>query len=201
MFWTYQSGQRKALDNFEQLPSNTGLNTLGGTVTTTGFVSVSERLFNNSDTDYTGALPAQDTQFFHDTLGLTLGWLNGQGVYVTRLPIGQRDVSAYSHLTFRAAKRPASLGSGPDMTFLVNIRDGAGHTALWDLPSSQFDRIPHPYTNLDAGVVQSQMVGVRIPLRNFTQNNSLVDLTDIVEVTIRTQGTDAAGIDDIEFGL
>jgi hypothetical protein len=41
---------------------------------------------------------------------------------------------------------------------------------------------------------------VRIPLRNFTQNNSGVNLTDIVKITIRTEGSGEIGIDDIEFG-
>jgi hypothetical protein len=44
------------------------------------------------------------------------------------------------------------------------------------------------------------MNGVRIPLRNFTQNNSGVNLTDIVKITIRTEGSGEIGIDDIEFG-
>jgi len=196
-FWTYQAAQRKALDNFEQLPSNAALNTLSGTVTAPGFTTFAERLFNHDSTDYTGALPPSDTAFYHDTLGLRLGWAAGQ-TYTSLLPVGQRNVSAYSHLTFRAAKRPATAGTGADMSVLVNIKDNLGHTALWDLPSSQFDRIPHPY-NAGFGV-QAQLVGVRIPLRNFTQNNSQVDLTNIVEVTIKTQGADEAGIDDIEFG-
>lgn len=198
MFWTFQDAQRKALDNFEQLPANAAVNTLGGAVAAPGFTTFGERLLNHDSTDYTGALPPSDTGFYHDTLGLRLGWGAAQ-TYTTLLPAGQRNVSAYTHLTFRAAKRPAAAGSGADLDVLVNIKDGAGHTALWDLPSSQFDRIPHPY-NAGFGV-QAQLVGVRIPLRNFTQNNSLVDLTDIVEVSIKTQGADQAGIDDIEFGL
>jgi hypothetical protein len=196
-FWTYQSGQRNALDNFEQVPANAGLNTLGGAVTAPGFTTFAERLLTAGGSIYTGPLPPTDSAFYHDTLGLRLGW-NAAQTYTSQLPAGQRDVSAYTHLTFRAAKRPAVAGTGPDMSVEVNIKDGAGNTALWPIPSSQFDRIPHPY-NSGFGV-QAQMVGVRIPLRNFTQNNSQVDLTDIVEVTIRTQGTDEAGIDDIEFG-
>jgi len=41
---------------------------------------------------------------------------------------------------------------------------------------------------------------VRIPLRNFAMNNSGVDLTNIVKITIRTEGAGEIGIDDIEFG-
>lgn len=198
MFWTYQDGERKALDSFEQMPMNPASNTLGGSATAPGFATFAERLFNAGGTDYVGIPPASiDNAFFHDTIGLRLGWATGQ-TYTSELPAGQRDVSAFTHLTFRAAKRPAAAGAGADLGLLVNIEDSGGHKALWDLSSAQFDRIPHPY-NAGNGV-QSQMVGVRIPLRNFTQNNSLVDLTDIVRVTIKTSGTDELGIDDIEFG-
>ena len=46
----------------------------------------------------------------------------------------------------------------------------------------------------------AQLTGVRIPLRNFTMNNSGVDLTDITEITITTEGADEIGIDDLEIG-
>ena len=46
---------------------------------------------------------------------------------------------------------------------------------------------------------QAQLTGIRIPLQNFTMNNSGVDLTDIHKVTITTEGSGEIGIDDIEF--
>ena len=85
------------------------------------------------------------------------------------------------------------------MNLFVNIEDGAGHKALWDLRTDQFDVIPHPFEGQGAGNL-SALTGVRIPLRNFTMNNSGVDLTNIVKITIRTEGSGEIGIDDIEFG-
>ena len=41
---------------------------------------------------------------------------------------------------------------------------------------------------------------MRIPLRQFTMNNSGVDLSDIVSITIRTEGSGMIGIDDVEVG-
>lgn len=197
VFWTYQDALRKALDNFEQTPLDAAHNTLGGAVSGPGFAPFEERLLNHDSSDYPGGLPT-DTQFFHDTLGLKLGWAAAQ-TYTSELPAGQRDVSSFTHLTLRAAKRvPGAPGAGPDVSLLINIEDGAGHKAMTDLDSSQFDRIPHPYDRSDGA--QAQMVGVRIPLRNFTQNNSGVDLTDIVRITIKTSGTGEIGLDDIEFG-
>lgn len=203
VFWTYQDAQRKALDNFEQTPLNAAANTLGGAVTAPGFTLFEERLLNNSSSDYPPGFPS-DAQFFHDTLGLKLGWGAAQ-TYTSELPAGQRDVSAFTHLTLRAAKRVTGApGAGPGVDLQVNLEDGAGHKALWDLSTSQFDRIPHPFArsggNCPACTNQAQMVGVRIPLRNFTQNNSQVDLADVVRVTIKTVGAGEIGLDDIEFG-
>lgn len=203
VFWTYQDAQRKALDNFEQTPLNAALNTLGGPVTAPGFTLFEERLLNNGSSDYPPGFPT-DAQFFHDTLGLKLGWGAAQ-TYTSELPAGQRDVSAFTHLTLRAAKRVSGAPvAGPDVELQVNLEDGAGHTAMWDLATSQFDRIPHPFArsggNCPACTNQAQLVGVRIPLRNFTQNNSQVDLTDIVRVRVKTTGTGEIGLDDVEFG-
>ncbi len=106
----------------------------------------------------------------------------------------------FTHLTMRVAKRVSGASmAGPGINLLVNIEDGAGHKALWDLRTDQFDVIPHPFVG-SAAANLAVMTGVRIPLRNFTMNNSGVDLTNIVKITIQTEGTDEIGIDDIEFG-
>ncbi len=197
VFRTYQDDVRKALDSFEQTPLNASLNTLGGAASAPGFTTAEERLLNADSTDYPSGLP-QDSQFFHDTIGLKLGWATGQ-TYTTELPAGKRDVSGFSHLNFRAAKKVTGApGAGPDLNLLVNIEDGAGHKSSWDMSSSQFDRIPHPYNRSDGN--KALMVGVRIPLRSFTKNNSGVDLTDVARVTIKTTGAGEIGMDDIEFG-
>ena len=199
IFWTYQHNERKAVDNFEDMPLNAALNHLNGTNTAPGFTTFEENLFNYDSTDYPGGLTT-DFQFFNDTIGLRLGWGAPQ-TYTVNIPAGQGDASAFTHLTLRVAKRlawaPAS--PGPPMNLLVNIEDNAGHKALWDLRTDQFDVIPHPFEGQAEGNV-STLIGVRIPLRNFTMNNSLVDLTNIVKITIRTEGSGQLGIDDIEFG-
>jgi hypothetical protein len=202
VFWTYQDGDRKALDNFEQTPLNAAQNTLLGSVTAPGFTTFEERLLNNGGTDYPGVLPT-DTQFFHDTLGLKLAWAAPQ-TYTTNIPAGI-DVSAYTHLTLRAAKKVGGAPmAGPVVNLLVNVQDGGGHTGMWNIRTDQFDPIPHPYLRSGgwcaACTNQALLVGVRIPLRNFTMNNSGVDLTNIVRVTIITEGSGEIGIDDIEFG-
>jgi hypothetical protein len=203
VFWTYQDGERKAVDNFEQTPLNANQNSLGGSVSGIGFTTFAEMLLNNGSSDYPIGF-STDSQFFHDTLGMRLAWASPQ-TYTTSIPVAHRNVSAYSHLTFRVAKRvTGSPVVGSPINLLVNIQDGAGHTAMAALRTDQFDPIPHPYRRSGGWCGscsnQSLMTGVRIPLRNFTMNNSGVDLTDIVNVTIRTEGSGEIGIDDIEFG-
>lgn len=198
LFWTYQDDERKAVDNFEQTPLNASQNTLIGTVSAPGFTTFAERLLNYNDSDYPGGFPV-DSQFFHDTLGLRLAWAAPQ-TYTSLIPAGERDFSAFTHLTMRVAKRvsgPPAIGSA--INLYVNIQDGDGDKALWDLRSDQFDPVPHPYFRTFLSN-QALLTGVRIPLRNFTMNNSGVDLNNIVQITIRTEGSGEIGIDDIEFG-
>jgi hypothetical protein len=197
-FWTYQDSERRAVDNFEQTPLNAGTNTLGGMVTAPGFTLFAEQLLNADSTDYPSGFTS-DPAFRHDTLGLRLTWSTPQ-TYTTLIPAGQRDVSMYTHLTMRVAKKVTGAPmSGPAVNLNVNLEDGAGKKALWDLRTDQFDVIPHPYQR-SAVSNQAQMVGVRIPLRNFTMNNSGVDLTNVAKITVRVEGAGDIGVDDIEFG-
>lgn len=202
IYWTYQSDQRKAVDNFEQTPLNPGQNTLAGTVQAPGFTIFEERLLNHEASDYPTGLPV-DSQFFHDTLGLKLAWTTTQ-TYTTNIPAAHKDVSSFNYLTVRAAKRVSGAPvAGPPVNLIMNVQDGAGHTAMWWVRTDDFDIIPHPYQRSGGWCTdctnQAQMVGVRVPLRYFTMNNSGVDLTNLAAVMIRTEGSGEIGIDDIEF--
>lgn len=200
VFRTFQDTDRKAVDDFEQQPPfNETLNTVNGMVTAPGFSMFQERLLNNLVTSY-NPVPLKDTSFFHDTIGLKLAWGSNQ-TYTTSIPAGpDRDVSMYTHLTVRVAKKATGpVISGPDLVLYVNIEDSLGNKAVNSVPSSQFSRIPHPFAGSELGN-QALMSGIRIPLRYFTMNNSTVDLTDIAKITISTEGSAEIGVDDIEFG-
>lgn len=203
VYFAYQDGTRKAVDNFEQTPLNAATNTLGGSVTFPGFGTASEQLLNYGASDYTGTF-TKDTKFFHDTLGMRLNWSTAQ-TYTTNLPAGQRNVSGFSHLTFRAAKRAASKRDAQtDLTLLVNIRDGAGRSATADLANTAYGRLPHPYRRSGGWCTacndQALLNSVRIPLSAFLASNPQIDLTDIASVVVKTQDSGQVGIDDIEFG-
>jgi hypothetical protein len=197
VYLTFQDEDRTAIDDFEQLPQNKNQNSVSGSVTAPGFTLFEENLLNHDGTDYPAGFTT-DSYFYHDALGLKLGWSSPQ-TYTTNMPVGYRDVSMYTHLSFRVAKRVyGSVAPGSPIRLFVNIEDGTGNTGEWDQNTELFDVIPHPYERSSSSN-QSLMTGVRIPLRQFTMCNSGVDLTDIVKITIRTEGTSEIGIDDIEF--
>lgn len=200
VYWTYQDKERLAVDNFEQRPPNVAQNSLLGATSNVGFASVAEALLNNGSSDYTAPppLPPQDSAFYHDTLGLKLSWV-ANGTYETNLP-GGLDVTPYTHLTFRAAKKvTGAVAAGPDVNLYIDIEDGAGTRAFWALRTDQLDPIPHPYLR-NWSTNQALLTGVRIPLRKFQQHESGLDLTDVVKIIVTTNGSGEIGIDDIEFG-
>lgn len=201
-FWTFQDGDRNAIDNFEQQPPfDPNTNTVGGLVTAApGFTLFQERLLNAGSSSY-NPIPLSDSAFRHDTIGLKLAWPSSQ-LYTSNIPVGpHRNVSMYTHLTLRAGKKTTVLptAAGPDVVLLVQLEDGAGHTGVYWADTSNYQRIPHPYLGSFSANLAT-LTGIRIPLQNFTKNNSQVDLTNIAKITIMTTGSSEIGLDDIEFG-
>lgn len=205
VYWTYQDKERLAVDDFEQRPPNVNRNSLppspGGSTTYTGFTSINEAWLVNSTfySDYATppALPPQDSSFYHDTLGLKLDWA-AAATYETNLHSGI-DVSAYTHLSLRVAKKvTGTVSPGPGVNLMVDVEDSTGNHAHWPLRTEQLDPIPHPYLR-NWSSNQALLTGVRIPLRKFQQHNSGVDLTNLVKIMITTEGSGEVGIDDIEF--
>lgn len=203
VFWTFQDADRNAIDNFEQLPLDATTNTVLGLATAPGSTLFQERHLNAGFSAYNPLPPGPaDSAFFHDSIGLKLAW-NAPVVYTTHIPAGPaRDVSMYTHLTFRVGKKTTvvPVAAGDDVVLHVNIEDGAGHTGMYVADTSNYQRIPHPF--LGSGALNpATLTGIRIPLQNFTKNNSQVDLTNIAKITITTTGSSAEiGLDDIEFG-
>lgn len=205
VYWTYQDKERLAVDDFEQRPPDVDHNSLppppGGTTSYSGFSTVAEAWFTKSTSysDYTTppALPPQDSSFCHDTLGLKLDWA-AAATYETNLP-GGLDVSAYTHLCFRAAKKVSgAVTPGPGVNLNIDVEDGSGNRAHLSLRTDQLDPIPHPYLR-NWSSNQALLTGVRIPLRKFQQHNSGVILTNLIKVIITSEGSGEIGIDDIEF--
>jgi len=198
VFLTFQDGERTTIDNFEQPGMVATSNTVAGTNAAPGFGTFEERRLNHDGSIYPGN-PPTDNFFYHDTIGLKLAWAAPQ-TYTVNIPGGAGNFTAFSHLTLRIAKKASVNGTGPDINVNVQLEDSLGHTALWPLRSDQFDRIPHAYEDPESFPTVNVLTGVRIPLRNFTQNNSMVDLANIVKITIAVEGSGEIAIDDIEVG-
>lgn len=202
--WTYQDAERRTLDDFEQSPhvqnpsnplTGIGANSFNGPVTlSSGLSPAAEEWFN----DTSWSLSASG--FFHETWGARLGW-NSPQTYESELPVGKRDVSAYTHLSFRVTQIVDNgvlnpIGAAKNLR--VNIQDTDGDTAKWDLDTDDFTDIPYPYLR-QTNSAQFQMKTVRIPLYNFTMNNSNVDLGKILKVTVKFRDSGLIAIDDLLF--
>ncbi len=189
--WGYQDADRLTVDDFEQSPHNINSNSLGGAVTLSpGFSAALEEFLN----------PSLGNQFYHQTWGVRLGW-NASKSYESNLPAANQNVSAYTHLSFRVTQIDDSGSLNPignPKNLKVNLRDTDGDSALWDLDTNDFTDIPYPYRRT-ATSTQWQMKTVRIPLQNFTMNNSGVDLDKIEKIIINFQSTGLVGIDDVQF--
>ncbi len=202
LFMTYQDKMRKNIDNFENTPTNSLVNSLGGAVSVSGFTNNNEIHMNNSFSDYSSP-PTTDSRFFHSTLGLKLTW-SGNATYESNIPAAHKDISTYKYLSFRVSKAPPAAAGSDAINLFVNIEDNSGNQAMWDLRTDQFDIIPQPFHKnkpawAGGGPVDMiSLTSVRIPLQNFTMNNSGVDLTDIKKIIIKTMGASEIGLDDIE---
>ena len=138
--------------------------------------------------------------FFHETWGARLGW-NASKEYESNLPAAKQDISSYTHLAFRVTQvgNSATLNPvGSTKNLKVNLLDTDGDSAMWDLDTNDFTDILYPYQRTSTSN-QWQMKTIRIPLQNFTMNNSGVDLDRIEKIIIKFQGTGLIGIDDIQF--
>lgn len=185
MHWSYQHPTNKVLDDFEN--GNVALNTLGGTTSYPGSLTVSEGSVGSCS--------------YHPLSNGTarFSWNSASDIYESHLPVGQRDVSPYSHLTFRITQKHDNGVLNPinqSKNLIVRLFDGGGNNRK--VMTVDFRDIPYPYERSTTNY-PCQMKGVRVPLRNFTMNNSGVDLTNIVRVEIEFPGTGLVSIDDLQF--
>ncbi len=190
-YWSYEATDHLDVDDFQNGPADPSTNSLGGVVTV---APPPEDFLESSFRP-----GAYDGSFYHDTLGLILGWRQAT-FYETEVPVAQQDVSAFSHLALRVAiihdvdKNPV-LGAG---RLEVNLEDGAGRRQSVELGSEAFDPIPYPYPHPGTSW-KTMLSSVRVPLRSFRQDGSDLDLTQIRKIVIRLPKTGLFAIDDIQF--
>jgi len=217
LFWTYQDANRLMVDDFE-LDQDLSTNSLGGTVQVNGFDE------STVWADISVGFPTVDQKIIEpkecgahhrhiSNGGLRLVWSNS-AEYTTNIPVNLRDLSGYQYLSIRVSKESNDYPpiQGEPIKLLLNIEDATGNRAIQAVHSEQFAEIPHPAFQIVANTVitngytstqlcqlvnRSEYSSIRIPLAEFERNSQL-DLTNIAKIIIRTAGSGAMALDDIE---
>lgn len=209
LFMTYHAPdlptQRRDVNRFLGV-ANLSVNTLGGRVSSVGLApfEVAGGPFASPSNPLPGQPAARQPHntpalYFPDLPGLSqlkVGWDSPQAALQNDLPPGQRDVSGFAMLSFRAALNFTDYRNTLRQDdFSVVLTDGAGRTAAttvsqWSkalaYPPGKISRLPKVVLN-----------GVRIPLSAF----SGADLTDIrsVRFIFDRQPQGAVIVSDIAF--
>jgi hypothetical protein len=199
IYTQYEDIAVRTIDNFEGAHSMTSWQTstidaAAGAVTATGLPAspVEDELRN------------VDVHSPHLTGGLVLRWDTIGDAIEFRVPAGQRDVSAFTALSFRVSQRvnSASNPAGQVQDLRAVLTDGGGHSR--EIRVSKIAEIPAPFVRGYDYYTKSAMNTVRIPLGTYhihCLNVDQVDLTDVVSVAFRfsEKPTGELEIDSVQF--
>jgi hypothetical protein len=192
----------RTVDDFETNPA-TNQSSIGGAVSSA----------NLAAGPVENTLGTIDVHSPHQTRGLQLAWNAMTATYTSQLPAADRDLTAYSFLSFRvsqAALSPSNpMGQSQDLYVRLNTGGGGPSRAV---RAAYFQGIPFPYKPAYAATWVSQedpntkaaMKTIRIPLHAWTVkalSAPIVDLTNVESIEFDFMAT-ASGeieIDDIEF--
>lgn len=190
----------KTVDDFQSAPAWSA-GSLGGTVTHGGTLPADPQ--EGKLYDVSGS-PGLDPFSPHDTKGMRLRWDNVGDQLVFSVPAAHKDVSAFTHLSFRIAQKAESASNpvNQPQDLRVVLRDGAGNERA--VRVSPFGRVPYPDPRSMVSLRKSALATVRIPLTSYTivcAGQPKVDLADVVTLAFRfserPQGE--VEIDEIEF--
>ncbi|MDX6458166.1 MAG: hypothetical protein QOE55_1863 [Acidobacteriaceae bacterium] len=127
---SHQVPGTKLLDDFEQLPHNPNINTIGGAVTATALSTLSEN-----------ALHTLDIHSPHVTSGGEIAWQTVSGRYVSAVTVPAKDVSGYAVLAFRVAQKygsPENPLEQPQDLFVGLTTAEGNHERFASAPSPMF---------------------------------------------------------------
>ncbi len=141
--------------------------------------------------------------------GMVFGWTVGDDRWLSwDLVPGDRDLTGWDALSFRACqgtRHPDTVAANADVTFTVELEDGAGVVAT--VPLAPFSAIPRPFSRGGSGAGRgwvNEFQTVRLPLSAFERAAPGFDRTDVRTVRLRfgaAHGTAQGrlGIDDLQF--
>ena len=186
----YRNGS--AVGNFVvddyQTQTNTGISSSGGQVTFDVENLTEGRLDdNNSDFVWSASDPfngATQAAATDSSRGVVFDWTDQDRFYEWEIIPGQRDFTDNLYLSFRGAqgtRHPNTLAVLGDLTFSVTLRDTGGTSSTINIGAFG-GGLEQPYQR-DGGW-HNEMETIRIRLTDFLNNNSGLNLSDIVAVRL-----------------
>jgi len=188
-----EPGERRVIDDFQSEPA-VGRSSSGGEVLASAGLAptlVEGRLddINASFTESGDPMNGMTLAGPGDpSAGLVLEWSGADEFLSFELPAGQRDLSGFARLSFRAAQvtrdalTRAELG---DLDFEVELADSDLHRSTIRI-SAYGGGIEEPYLRGGCGEGNgwgNEFESVRIALDDFRRDGSALDLTDVVAVS------------------
>ncbi|HTU64756.1 MAG TPA: hypothetical protein VMF52_02295 [Steroidobacteraceae bacterium] len=202
----YRAGAAyRVIDDFQSNPTDV-VSSSGGSVWYDVDNLQEDRLDDNDTTfAWTPADPFNGAIFataVDSSRGVTFDWTGVDKYYEQRIAVGAGDFTPYTYLSFRAAqatRHPNTVAALGDLTFSVELVDGAGHTSRINI-GAYGAGIEEPYQR--AGGWFDEMETIRLRLTDFLTNASGVDLAHVVSVRFRfgpSMGSDKGRIvlDDV----
>jgi len=201
------------LDDFQSNPS-TAVSSSGGSVTGTVTILAEGRMDDSNTNFTTGAgnwngfteAAASDT-----SKGMSFSYDGSSDVFLEfGMPGATKDVSNEAYFQFRACQvtRDAlTTASLQDTTFVVELRDAAGHTSSVDI-GAWGGGIEEPYQRTSCGIGAgwgNEFETIRIRLNDLIHGSNGLDLTHLASVTFRfgpsfsSPSMGALGMDDLQF--
>jgi hypothetical protein len=194
LYVQHENATHREVDNFEGAHTSTSwqTSTIGAAVGQTGLPSTPQE-----------AQTFTDPHAPHETGALFVRWDHTSDALQFDIPVGQRDVTAYTALSFRIGQKVG--GSNPanlSQSLRATLRDGSGNQRA--VRVSKFVEIPPPHVRDNNFYTKTAMNTVRIPLRSYIircAGMPEVDLGDVVSISFEFSDspTGEVVIDSVEF--
>ncbi|HEY2231861.1 MAG TPA: VWA domain-containing protein [Candidatus Angelobacter sp.] len=182
------------IDDYQTQPA-TGTSSSGGTVTF-NVENLTEGRLDDNNLDFVwaagdpfnGATQAGATDSLttrhDDSSGVVFDWTDNDRFYEWQVPASNRNFSNFLFLSFRGAqgtRHPNTLASPGYLNFTITLRDGLGTTSSIRI-AAYGGGLVQPYAR-DSGW-HNEMRTIRIRATDFLNNNSGLNLSDVVAVRL-----------------
>jgi hypothetical protein len=182
------------VDNFEQLPYNWQISTIGGSVTDGGTLPAPPQ---------ENKLATLDTHSPHDTGGLLLRW-NDVGDKLVYAPLAPVNASAYFAISFRVGQKVGSMENpaGQVQDLYLTLKDTNNNSR--SIRVDAFGEIPPQQERSVSQFTLTALSTIRIPLHVYQTeviNTAKVDIAQIQSISFdfKAKVKGEIEIDSVEF--